>query len=430
VHASLASARTSPRPDRGHAALRATAALAALAFPLTMLSPAAAATVPLPVGTILLQAHRGGKALGAPENTAKLFRLAVDSHIVDRIETDVRVTKDNKLVIVHDQAVPTRCSPYTGIPIHQLTWAELQTVLCEGEPIPLLAEVFDIVRGTPVALNVEMKAYDDQATAAKTDFAKRVVAAVLSSGLPKGQVMLSSYYWRSYAGVVHKYAPDVVFSALEMTSRAEPTDAIFSNIRRAKSLGVDAFAGPSKYSNEGLLAFIRGYGHMNVGLMDTQGVNDLRFALAHGLRNVTNDDPVATRRNLDALLADVEANPLTLKVTSQQLPVKTVLSKTMPQYAREHPQVIGSTGPLAVGAAKHLKAVVFTVTVTGKGRGTVELAPQGSRVGIDGVRIKIPSGKRTFTVRTVPGDGGDVRVRVTASAKVVVKVTGYTSADY
>ncbi|HSK34334.1 MAG TPA: glycerophosphodiester phosphodiesterase family protein [Propionicimonas sp.] len=398
---------------------------------MTLLSPAAAATViPVPVGKILLQAHRGGKELGAPENSARVFRLAVDSHIVDRIETDVRITKDNKLVIVHDQALPTRCSPYTGALIHQLTWSQLQTVTCEGEPIPALSEVFDIVRGTPVALNLELKIYDDMATAAKTDLAKRVVAAVLASGLPKGQVMLSSFFWRSYAGVAHKYAPGIVFSALEQTYNGQPTDAIFSNIRRAKSLGVDAFAGPIKYSNEGLLAFIRDYGGMHVGLMDTEGTSDLRFALAHGLRNVTNDDPVEAREALDLLLADVKANPLTLKVTTTAVPVKTVLSRSMSKYARTYPQVIGSTGPLPVGAAKHLKAVRFTVTVTGKGHGTVELAPKGSRVGIDGVRTKIPNGKKTFVVLTVPGDGGDIRVRVTGKAKVVIKVSGYSRADY
>ena len=413
--------------------------VAGLVLPLTVPAPAAVAvSPPLPVGNILLQAHRGGPDLGAPENTVALFRLAVASGIVERIETDVHITKDNVLVIMHDQALPDRCSPFAGSAIHLLTWAQLQTVRCasvpsgtDGEPVPQLSEVFDTVRDTPVALNLELKAYDGITTVAKTDFAKRVARAVLASGLPKGKVMMSSYYWRSYAGPVQKYGKGITFSALEFTGSAQPMDKIFSTIRRAKSLGVDAFAGPMKYANEGLLAFIRGYGGMSVGLMDTKGDSDLRFALAHGLRNVTNDDPVKTRKSLDDLLASVEVNPLALKITETAVPVTTLLKKSMRKYDRSYPQLIGSTGPLPVTAARQLRAVLFTVTVTGKGSGTIELAPSGSRVGVDGWRHKIPKGTKTYTgVAAVPGDGGDLRVRATGTAKVTITVTGYQRADY
>ena len=416
--------------------------VAALTLPLAVPAPAAVAESPqLPVGNVLLQAHRGGPDLGAPENSARLFVLAVKSPIVDRIETDVRITRDNVLVIMHDQALPARCTSATVAVkalIHQLTWAEVQTVLCDGEPIPLLTDVFAIVRDTvapgrvaPMALNVEMKIYDGMTTAAQTDLARRVVKAVLASGLSKDRVMLSSYFWRSYAGVVKKYGKGLVFSALEKTALGQPTDAVFSNIRRAKALGVDAFAGPMKYSNEGLLAFARGYGGMFIGLMDAEGDSDLRFALAHGLRNVTNDDPVRTRKSLDLLLAKVKANPLALKITETAVPVKTLLAKLMRKYDRSYPQLIGSTGPLPVTAARQLKAVLFSVTVTGKGSGTIELAPKGSLVGVDGWRHKIPKGTKTYTgVAAVPGDGGDLRVRVTGTAKVTIKVTGYHRADY
>lgn len=415
------------------------ALVAALCLPLAATPSAAEAlTPPLPVGDVLLQAHRGGKALGAPENSLALFQLAIDSGIVDRIETDLHITSDNVLVIMHDQALPARCTS-AGALIHQLTWAQLQTVRCgsevapapgEGEPVPSLSQVFDLVRASGMALNLEMKSYTGITAAAKANFAHLAVKAVVESGLPAGQVMLSSYYWRDYAGVVKAEGPGIFFSALEFTASAQPVDKVFTTIRQAKALGVDAFAGPMKYSNEGLLAFIRDYGGMNVGLMDTDGISDLRFALAHGLRNVTNDDPVATLADLTSLLGQIKANPLTLKVTTTVVPVKTVLKKSMHKYAKSYPQVIGKTGPLAVAVARQLKAVTFAVTITGKGHGTVELAPSGSRVGIDGVRVKIPKGKKTYTVATTPGDGGDVRVRVTGKAKVVVKVIGYQRADY
>jgi glycerophosphoryl diester phosphodiesterase len=395
----------------------------------------------LPVGDILLQAHRGGDFEGKPENSIALFQKAIESGIVDRIETDIHITSDNVLVIMHDQAVPARCAPLAGTPIHQLTWEQLKTVRCgqvvapatpaEGEPIPALTEVFDLIRDTAMDLNLELKSYTGITTAGKTDLARRVVQAVLASGLPAGKVMLSSYYWRDYAGVVKAQGPGIFFSAIEFTASAQPYDKVFSTIRKAKALGVDAFAGPIKYSNEGLLAFIRDYGGMYVGLMDAEGTSDLRFAIAHGLRNVTNDNPVATQASLKTLLDGITATPLTLKVTSTPVPTKTVLNKTLKKNGKSYPQVIGKTGPLAVTAARQLHAVTFSVTVIGKAKGTIELAPSGSRVGVDGVRVKFPKGKKTtFTLTTVPGDGGDVRVRVTGKAKVVVKVTGYQRADY
>lgn len=49
----------------------------------------------------LIVGHRGAKGL-APENTLESFEVAIQ-HGVDQIETDVRLTKDGTVVIVHDK---------------------------------------------------------------------------------------------------------------------------------------------------------------------------------------------------------------------------------------------------------------------------------------------------------------------------------------
>ncbi|MFK4998879.1 glycerophosphodiester phosphodiesterase family protein [Bacillus sp. N9] len=48
-------------------------------------------------------AHRGSSAY-APENTMSAFRLGVE-HGVDFIECDVHLSKDGKLIIIHDEKV-------------------------------------------------------------------------------------------------------------------------------------------------------------------------------------------------------------------------------------------------------------------------------------------------------------------------------------
>lgn len=392
-------------------------------------APAASAAITVRAKDLKIQAHRGGPDLGAPENSAELFRLAVASGVVDRIETDVRITSDNVLVLFHDAALSGRCTGPGGY-VHQLPWSVLQAVRCDGQPIPRLEEVFDVVRGTKVALNLELKHYDGMTTAQKQDFAKRVVTATLASRLPKSQVELSSWFWRSYAGVVKKYGKGLRMSAMELATRTQPTDAIYASVRRAKALGVDGYAVSIKHAQRSLLAFIRSYGGMAVGVMDRSNLAETRYAVANGVRTFTSDDPVQAKADLADLLAELKAKPLKLRTTQTALPKVKVLSKSMKKSAKAFPRVIGKKGLVPAAAARQLDSVRLSVKITGKGSGTVELAPSGSRVGVDGVRIRIPKGTKTFTTKASPGDGGRLRVRVTGNAKVVVTLIGYAKADY
>ena len=63
----------------------------------------------------LISAHRGGAILN-PENTKKAFDyVIVETGYTDIVEIDVRVTKDNKLVIIHDDSINR-----TGIAGHDM----------------------------------------------------------------------------------------------------------------------------------------------------------------------------------------------------------------------------------------------------------------------------------------------------------------------
>ena len=105
-------------------------------------------------------AHRGASA-SAPENTLAAFEKAVEMG-ADGIELDVHRSRDGKLVVIHDETVD-RTSDGRGRVV-DLTCQELKKLdfsMGMGEyreaRIPTLREVFGLLKGTDVALNVEVK---------------------------------------------------------------------------------------------------------------------------------------------------------------------------------------------------------------------------------------------------------------------------------
>lgn len=104
-------------------------------------------------------AHRGASAY-APENTLAAFALARELG-AQGIELDVQRTADGELVVCHDETID-RTSTGSGA-IVELTLEQLrQYDFSAGfvglkSPIPTLAEVFDLLDGTELTLNIELK---------------------------------------------------------------------------------------------------------------------------------------------------------------------------------------------------------------------------------------------------------------------------------
>lgn len=101
-------------------------------------------------------AHRGfhDNALEAPENSLAAFQKAIQHGY--GIELDIQLTKDNHLVVIHDDELVRA----TGDPrkVADCSYQELQTLSLfnSDEKIPLFKEVLDLVRGQ-VPLIVELK---------------------------------------------------------------------------------------------------------------------------------------------------------------------------------------------------------------------------------------------------------------------------------
>lgn len=101
-------------------------------------------------------AHRGLHNKDVSENSLEAFRIAVENNVA--IELDVHVTKDNELVVFHDEQLK-RMTGKEGI-VENLTLKELEEYkLLDGQKIPTFQEVLDLVH-EQVPILVELKVYE------------------------------------------------------------------------------------------------------------------------------------------------------------------------------------------------------------------------------------------------------------------------------
>ncbi len=101
---------------------------------------------------MLVYGHRGYSAK-YPENTLLSFQKAIE-YGADGIELDVHLTKDKKIVVCHDETID-RTFNGSGL-ISEMTLEELRRYDSQGQKIPTLEEVFDLI-GPLFKINVELK---------------------------------------------------------------------------------------------------------------------------------------------------------------------------------------------------------------------------------------------------------------------------------
>jgi glycerophosphoryl diester phosphodiesterase len=132
----------------------------------------------------LIVAHRGASAY-APENTLAAFERAAELG-ADGIELDVQLSKDGRLVIIHDFDT-ARTTNGQG-KVSDLTLAELQSFDAgEGQKIPTLDELFEML-GPRLLYNIEIKYFGWRDRGVETAVADRIAAYQLEN-----HVLVSSF---------------------------------------------------------------------------------------------------------------------------------------------------------------------------------------------------------------------------------------------
>lgn len=175
-------------------------------------------------------AHRGVSIL-APENTRASFQLAIDMG-VDGVEFDVQMTKDDKLVIIHDEKVD-RTTNAKGY-VKDFTLKEIKALDAgitfskkyKGEKILTLKETLEIVKGCDI-INIELK----NGLMKYPNLEEKVISTIRSYNLEK-KVILSSFNHFSIHKI-SKTAPDIMTGILY-------SDILYNPWDYAKYVGANA----------------------------------------------------------------------------------------------------------------------------------------------------------------------------------------------
>lgn len=147
--------------------------------------------------------HRGIAAL-APENTMASFMLAA-SHNVSWVEFDVRLTKDNELIIFHDDTLERTTNGYGYVYEHTLR--ELLTLdagswfstAFAGEKIPVFGDVFSDLVHLGLQCNIEMKFPPQPSPSHISMLANRLGQILLKWPTGHPLPLVSSFEWEALA---------------------------------------------------------------------------------------------------------------------------------------------------------------------------------------------------------------------------------------
>jgi len=161
---------------------------------------------------VFVAAHRGFSER-YPENTMTAFRETIALG-VDQIETDVRITGDGQLVLIHDEALD-RTTNGSGL-VREHTLSQIRSLSAglwkgedfAGERVPLFEELLDMVKDLPaMTLDIELKEYPTAGREAIAfEVADRVIAMLDKASLTDRCVIntfsarLHEYLYKTYGG--------------------------------------------------------------------------------------------------------------------------------------------------------------------------------------------------------------------------------------
>lgn len=217
---------------------------------------------------VYIVGHRGAAKLRA-ENTLGSFQLAIELG-VDRLECDVRLTKDGHAVLIHDATVD-RTTNGTG-QVRDMTLAEIRSLDAgDGEKVPLLSEYLKLLKKTGVPSEVEIKDPDVLETALAEIRAHDVVElACITSKL------------------------DTVIRAKELLPEIDvglpTTNPSKEEIERAVQIGASGVGIRYDHLSQELVKFIQDRG------LEARGWNPvtpetIEYTLSFGVDSITTDRP-------------------------------------------------------------------------------------------------------------------------------------------
>ena len=162
-----------------------------------------------------IMAHRGASAL-LPENTLSAFQKAVDDG-ADFLETDLHFTRDDELVLIHDDTLD-RTVEATGL-VRDFTLAEIKRFKIRQpdsrrdivEYVPALTELIEMTNAqVPLALELKDSLFD------RPEYGQKLVSVLRQSGLLGRCAVIS--FDKNKVRTVEQLTPELIGGWITMTN--------------------------------------------------------------------------------------------------------------------------------------------------------------------------------------------------------------------
>ncbi|MBR3793643.1 MAG: glycerophosphodiester phosphodiesterase [Alistipes sp.] len=251
-------------------------------FFITLLAlTAAVATMAQEARQIQVIGHRGGR-YEFEENTLAAFKGSYEKG-VRGYETDIRMTADGELVILHDASLKRMTD--VDMDVEKSTRKEIKKVKTkQGNPILFVDELVDYFRGSDIAyIEWEMKSdnYSEEQLRVYCDKAYKMVM----DGKPEGALYLFSSFDHRSLRIMKELHPDAVCMLITGDPMNEKT------IETTKSLGLNRVACGVEGTSRRAMTEAHKQG-LIVNLWPGGSVEDFQLALALGADIACTDYPV------------------------------------------------------------------------------------------------------------------------------------------
>lgn len=244
----------------------------------------------------LIVAHRGGAAL-APENTLAAFENAIKLG-VDMVETDVHLTKDGEVVVMHDFTV-SRTTDGTG-QISELALAELKKLNAAAkfsggfaaQTILTLAELLDLVKGK-AGIQIEIKTGAGGARYAGIE--KKVIDLVNARGMANDVIIISFDFptIKEVKAIDSRIQTGALVRADWFVTR-NPEKSVADAIEQT---GADYFMPTASPVNQAIVQAVHARG-LKIGVWTVNAQSDMKRYAGFGVDAITSDRPDELKRAL------------------------------------------------------------------------------------------------------------------------------------
>ena len=264
-------------------------------------------------GGPLVQAHRGGR-FEYDDNAAGSFRRSMAAGIRG-YETDIRFTKDHRLVIMHDSRA-NRTTDGTGV-VEELTFDEIRSFRLQAcsEPVPTVEEVLAPLAGRDdVFIELEMKAYPSAFYTPEVlaEYCRALNAAA-KAALRPGTYAFTCFNTNTLA-TMRREVPDAPIGYIMGCGLTD------EHIRTAKELGCCSVAPLGRKTSTEMVGKAHEAG-LTVCLWMCQNKADWDEFAAKGADRATSDYPILLTRAIEGKRKKVVAMDLDATLCQHRSPI-------------------------------------------------------------------------------------------------------------